>query len=698
MRQYPLVRLLIPFITGVITFEFTSFLSIQLIVALLSSTIFLFLLLVIFNSKIGFSKRWIRGVFISLMFYFSGFIYCSLYNYSLFKMPEWVKNSSHSYEVEIVEAPVLKNKTIKLIAEVKFNNDSLPITGSEKIMLYIPRDSISEKINYGDCLRIYAQFSEIPFPLNPYEFDYRQFLKRKGIRYQAYVPSYAWQKVSEKNGNIIQGEAYRIRNYFISIFESQGIETLEMGVITAILLGYDDNLDPELSKHYSGAGVTHILCVSGMHVGILYLMLNFFLGFLDKRKRGKIIKSIILLLVVWFYSFLTGMSPSVLRSAAMFTFVIVGQLFERQVSIYNSLLSSLIFLTLLNPNIIYDAGFQLSYLAVFSIVWLNKPLYDLWRPKYKLVDYVWQLASVSISAQILTTPIALFYFHQFPNYFLLANILISLLSTIIMYLGFAAIVFSFVPFLDSIINQLLVWSVKLMNFTVVSIHNLPGSVTSNIDVDFFMMILLYITLFFSLSFLLYKKKYLWWTSLALWILFFGYISIDKIKDANTSKITFYSIRGQSLIEVKYGNEAVYVMDSMLYNNNDLSKFQISAAQVRKRISKQVNLCFSDSLKYQDVRINIDNRSLITGDKSVLFIDKRMASKRLFIPKIEVDIAYVRLNPWIDIEELSKKIDAKVWVFDRSNSPRNIDRMTNDCERIGLKYTDLSKDGAFEIEL
>ncbi len=698
MRQYPLSRLLLPLLMGVVSSELFSPLNTVEIITTILTVVVVFILLLVFNSKIGYSLRWIKGMFVVVLFFFSGLIYGNLFNKSQFSLPNWVNNGYHSYEVEIIDAPIVKKKSIKLTATVHFNSDSIPIVGSEKLMLYIQRDSLSEQIRYGDCLKIYTQFSEIAAPLNPYEFDYRQFLRWKGIRYQAYVPSFAWQKTSAENGNVIQNAAYRVRNYFMSIFESQEMDVQEMGVITAILLGYDENLDPELAKHYSGAGVSHILSVSGMHVGVIYLFLNFLLGFLDKRKGGKLIKSILLLLLVWFYAFLTGLSPSVLRAATMFTFVIFGNIFDRHVSIYNSLLASLLFLIILNPNLLYGVGFQLSYLAVFSIVWLQKPIYNLWHPKNKPIDVVWQLASVSIAAQVLTTPICLYYFHQFPNYFMIANILIPFLSSVVMYLGIAVICFSFIPYLSTLLNQLLVWSLKFMNYMVVSIHQMPGSVSSNIDIDLISMILMYGCFIFTISFWLYRKKSVWWTSICLWLMFFSYLTFDKLIDQKVTEITFYSIRNQSMIEVKNGDKAISIMDSTLLANPDAATFFIAAAQVRNRISTNVRLCFSDTLNYSDDKMMITSDYLLAGNRSVLFIDKRMASKRLIIPNVNVDIAYIRSSPWIDMESLSRKIKANLWIFDQTNSPRNIERMIEDCKRLGLNYRDLRKDGAYELPI
>ncbi|NCA80169.1 MAG: ComEC family competence protein, partial [Sphingobacteriia bacterium] len=604
----------------------------------------------------------------------------------------------YTYEFEIVDAPVQKTKSIKIIAQIININDTNPYHYNEKVMLYLKRDSLSDKLQYGHRFYAGTKLSEVSASLNPHEFNYKSFLNRKGIRYQSYISSEFWSKSAETKGNILQHYALSIRNYFLKIFQSKEMDVHEMGVITAILLGYDEVLDPELAKHYTGAGVSHILCVSGMHVGILFLLLNLILGFLDKRKHGKVIKSIILLLFVWFYALITGLSPSVMRAATMFTFVIVGNGFKRNVSIYNSLLGSMMFLLLINPNVLFEVGFQLSYLAVFSIVWLQKPLYNVWRPKNKALDYFWQLISVSIAAQALTTPITLYYFHQFPNYFILSNIVTPVLSSVVMYLGIALISFSFIPFLSDLIATLLVWSIKLMNFLVISIHELPGSVSYHIDVDFISMILLYLAMFSLLLMLLMKQKKWLLPSLMLWILFFGYIIKDKWSEQNTQKLTFYAIRNQSLIELNIGGNCFQFCDSKTADNIQSLEFQTKTSHIRQGIIHKEVIVMNDSTTTVRKEFSLHPNYLVAGNKKILFINRQTYKSKIEYPEANVDIVYIHGNPWIDLEKLHQKIHAQIWLIDGTNSPRNIERLKEDAEKLGLNFHFLLQDGALEIRL
>lgn len=698
MRQYPLVRLLFPFIAGLIVASYFSFHSSLIVLGILFSLFFSSSLILLPSISKNYKFRWLSGIVIMISFLLAGIMYSELSKSHRFDLPNSIENQLNTYEFEIIDAPVQKTKSIKIIARIININDTNSFRYNEKVMLYLKRDSLSEKLQYGHRFFAGAKLMEVSDPLNPHEFNYKSFLNRKGIRFQSYISSEFWSKSSETKGNILQYYALSIRDYFLQIFQSKEMDVHEMGVITAILLGYDEVLDPELAKHYTGAGVSHILCVSGMHVGVLFLLLNLILGFLDKRKQGKIIKSIILLLFVWFYALITGMSPSVMRAATMFTFVIVGNGFKRNISVYNSLLGSMFFLLLINPTVLFDVGFQLSYLAVFSIVWLQKPLYNIWRPKNKALDYLWQLISVSIAAQALTTPITLYYFHQFPNYFILSNIVTPVLSSVVMYLGIALISLSFIPFLGDLIATLLVWSIKLMNFFVVSIHELPGSVSYPIDVDFVSMILLYLAMFSLLFMLLLKQKKWIMPSLMLWILFFGYIIKDKWSEQKTNKLTFYAIRNQSLIELNIGSNCYLFCESKTAENIESLEFQTKSSHIRQGINHEEVIVMNDSMSTVRKEFCLHPNYLVTGDKKIMFINRQTYKSKIEYPEASVDIVYIHENPWIDLEKLHQKINANIWLVDGTNSPRNIERLSEEAKKLGLNLHILTQDGALVINL
>ncbi|MCK4406529.1 MAG: ComEC family competence protein, partial [Bacteroidales bacterium] len=434
-HQFPFVRLITPFIFGIISaVSLGQEIHVPLFVL---GVLFIIILLIVFIPNIFFSfkYRWVFGLVIFALLYLSGFEltvqkFQKFKQLHVFQLPVEKRN----YIVDIIEPVSQKQNSYKVIAGIRSaETDDKWEYSRGTVILYFQKDSLSKEIRYGDRIVLNANFIETKPPQNPSEFNYKRYLENKGIYHQAYIKSGTWKVLSTENCNKLLTFALSIRNNFFKILERNNIRGNEFAVVSAILLGYDDKLDKELVKEYSGAGAMHILCVSGLHVGIIYLLLNSMLFFLKKFRYGNNIKAVVLILLIWFYAMLTGLSPSVLRASTMISFIIIGKSLNRQTNIYNSLAASAFLLLIINPFIITSVGFQLSYAAVIAIVMLQQPMYKLWIINNWLGDKMWAITTVSIAAQLGTFPIALLYFHQFPNYFIITNLIVIPLSGFIIY-------------------------------------------------------------------------------------------------------------------------------------------------------------------------------------------------------------------------------------------------------------------------
>jgi competence protein ComEC len=291
----------------------------------------------------------------------------------------------------------------------------------------------------------------------------------------------------------------------LNVYRKFKIQGDEFAVLAALTLGYTDALQPDLRKSYSATGAMHILSVSGLHVGVVYFVLMFLFGFLDKTQRLKVLKTILIMLILWAYAFLTGLSPAVIRATLMFTFVAIATCFERKSQIYNTIFMSAFFMLLVNPNSLFDIGFQLSYSAVLSIIFFQPMVSPLYTANNRVTRFVWEMFSVSVAAQLGTTPFTLYYFHQFPNYFLLTNLVAIPLSSVVIYLAMGLLMVSFIPYLSVVVAFLLKWSLWLLNFLIVGIQHLPYSL-SYISLDVRQLLVLFIAIF-CLSGYFYTKKY-----------------------------------------------------------------------------------------------------------------------------------------------------------------------------------------------
>ncbi len=280
----------------------------------------------------------------------------------------------------------------------------------------------------------------------------------------------------------------------LDIYTKLGIDGDEFGMLSALTLGYKDALAPELRESFSTTGAMHVLAVSGLHVGIIFVVFGFLFSFMDRWRLGKRLKPIVIIFLLWCYAFITGLSPSVLRSSVMFSCMVLSGVFGRKSNTYNNIFLSAFFLLFFNPNLLFDIGFQLSYSAVLAIVYFQPKIAGLIYVKNRWLRWAWELAAVSLAAQLGTAPFSVFYFHQFPNYFLLSNFVVIPAATLILYAAVALFVFSPVPYVNVAVAFVLKWILKIMYACIVWIEHLPYSL-SIVWIDGWQLLSLYAALF-----------------------------------------------------------------------------------------------------------------------------------------------------------------------------------------------------------
>ena len=330
----------------------------------------------------------------------------------------------------------------------------------------------------------------------------------------------------------------------------------------AILLGYDESLPAQVRNNYVAAGSMHILCVSGMHVGVIYLLASFLLNLFGKGKRRAIIKKVVLLLLIWFYALITGLSPSIMRSALMISFVIFGELIHRKGFTLNSIAASAFAILLVNPNNLFAMGFQLSYGAVIGIVLLQKPIYNLLFFKNKLLDRAWEITAVSLAAQVATMPFTVYYFNQFTPYFWLSNLLLTPLSFVVILTGMLLLTVSWVPWVNVAVGKLVWLSLHAMNWLVAGIEQLPllvkGLYMSDFQFALSLLLLLLLWLFVNL-----KRKRMMLEMLVVSVVFTLSMAWRSEKLAHQSHVIVYSLRNHTAISIVEG------FDQMLLCDEDL---------------------------------------------------------------------------------------------------------------------------------
>jgi len=503
LQRTPFLRLLLPFIVGILLYQYVELFRWSLFALFVLSCCLIILSFLIRTPKLQFHFRWLFGCGIFL------FMLTLAYVLSDKHENEKVFDHLHKkgiYRVELTAAPIEKANSYLCRVDLIHYFDSkawAPARGTAN--LYFQKDSAASKLLFGDRLFVEAEFVPPEKAQNPDGFDYAAYLKRQGIGATSFISSGSWQITDRNAAFSIQRAADKCRNYLLNVYRNFGIQGDEFAVLAALTLGYTDALDPDLRKSYSATGAMHILSVSGLHVGVVYLVLAFLLGFMNKNQQQKVFKTILITLLLWLYAFLTGLSPSVMRATLMFTFVAVALSFERKSQIYNTIFMSAFVMLIFNPHFLFDVGFQLSYSAVLSIIFFQPVVSVMYRANNKISRFIWDLFSVSIAAQLGTAPFTLYYFHQFPNYFLLTNLVAIPLSTIVIYLAMGLLMVSFIPYLSLAVAFLLKGSLWLLNFLIVWIQHLPYSL-SHISLDVSQMLFLFMAIF-CLSAYFYNKKF-----------------------------------------------------------------------------------------------------------------------------------------------------------------------------------------------
>lgn len=483
------------------------------------------------------------------------------------RIPRFAENKKQGFfKVELTRYPIEKQNSVLLYTNLLQYSDSTSCENIKgKAILYLQKDSNSLSLKSGDRLIIYTTLSLPEKTGNPDEFDFGRHLLRNGICGTGYASADRWKRISGADGFSLMRLAQQCRLKLLDISRKMNIDGNEFAIISALTLGYTDAISPELRDSFSVTGASHILSVSGLHVGIIYVMLGLMLGFLDKWKHTRKIKWIAVILFLWFYAFVTGLSPSVSRSVFMFSLFAVAKITDRQSSVYNNIFLSAFVLLIINPMWLFNVGFQLSYSALLAILYFQPKIAKWLVFKNRILTYCWELTSVSIAAQLGAAPLCLYYFHQFPNYFLLSNFVGVPLSGIIIYLDVALLITNSIPMIGSIVSWLLVTTTKLMYGGLQIIENLPF-VTTNIWIDSVQLILIYASVF-AIGLLMYKIKYkyflLFFVSA---ILFFGINIFRAVSDTNIDELVVFNSKRSVTV-----NMVNIRQNTVITNNVETSK-------------------------------------------------------------------------------------------------------------------------------
>jgi len=697
LAKLPFLRFLIPLILGILM---GYYLNIQPDIfirwLLISGVSILIILFVIFRFS-SYKYRWFFGVFVNIFFLVFGLMAVQIR--ILHEQKIGTLQNGHALYGDVLDAPVERRNSTKILMKVNGVEKGRKWSVADfRILVYLEKDSLAANLSPGDQLLIRAGISDFQKAGNPWEFDYARYMKDRGIYGTLYARSGNWEKLERESGFSILVFSSRIRSSLYNVL-AERLNGDELALCSALIFGERDYISDEVKDSFSRAGVMHVMAVSGLHVGIIYLMLFYLLFFLDGFKYGRIFRNVLIILLLWLYAMITGLTPSVLRATVMFSFIVLGQNLGRSKNVFNSLVLSAFFLLCMNPFYLRNVGFQLSYFAVTGIVFFYPKIYALIPSKYWLLNKIWMLLSLSFAAQLSTFPLVIYYFHQFPNLFLISNLFVIPFVSILIYLGFITLLFSFSAFLLNIFSFLLNIVSSILIGGIELVGNLKISVSSPLFLDIPEVAVLYLMIVFAGAFIVYKRNSQFFTFFTLLVIFTAYGLIRKVAISETHSLIVFNSSRLSLVQFTEGDFARVVTRYDSEENRTSIKYAMDGYWSKKGI-KNSKLYFLD----QDGSGTIEEGNFIIyrnffsfyGEEGY-FLELSQFSSNQNLKPFHTGLLILSGSGNVSAREIHKIVEAELVILDSSLPYYCSNRLKPELKMLGIPYFDVKEDGAFILE-
>lgn len=679
MHKIPFVRIAVSFAAGIVLHEFYQLhVAIFIVLAFVTLSVALITLL---PSLKNFAITYNQLIGLSMMVCFFSLAY--IYTYlSSPTMPKWSTEGEMVMQVKLLDAPQKREKSYRVEAEMigYIENDTFK-NSIGKVLLYFSKDIPCETWKPNDEISIAAKLNRIEGPKNPGEFDLATYNKRKGIYYRAFVQPHQIISHKEPNGWSFNRSKFFAKEYLLDISTQYFNSPSEKALSDALVLGYQDDLDEETVSRFSKSGTSHVLAVSGLHIGILWLLLDkVLLFFLNRYKWSRWLKFCIALSILWAYAFLTGMSPSVMRAAIMFSCFSFGEAMRQKNNSLNTLFISAFIQMLIEPMVLFNIGFQLSYAAVGSILIFYQPIRDAVYLRSKTGRLLWEMVALTLSAQILTTPISLYWFGQFPVWFIFSNLVLVPLSSLALILGLAAFVFAWVPHLSNLLFHLFAVSIKMMDSLAAFFAELPYALL-HFNMGMVDVILLY-ALIVGISVFLIHKKVIWFKFSIAAISCILCVSIFRQLTVNTDKQwVIYSLK-QGIVVRQFSSNEVLEYRS---ENVDRKTYSYSVKPSDKKFDVR-----------SQSNISEENGFIQLGNKKIVRLNKEHLNTQLSTP-ISCNWIILESFKFIDFDVLQQNFAFEKLLIGSGNSKKSKSFWKKECIKRKIPFYDLSESGALIVK-
>ncbi len=654
-KSVPLMRCVIAYILGVF---FAGYFQIyfNLILPLFILFSIISILIWIYRKRITEWVKTIYGFLVLVFLFLFGFhnIYLGREDFE----PNYFGNlwkGKQLASIQLLDIPKQGNSYLITRAKVLSVDKNSDVKG--EVYVLIKSQDFRHTFQVNDILDVSAQLAIPLLPTNPYQFDFKKYLFNKHLYHEIFI----------QKENLLNLRKDYLLNFYelIKSYRAQLIEWVkqfdfskeEFSVANSLLFGFTGDLTEDVYSSYSNTGVMHVLSVSGLHVGIIYIIINMLLQKIDASMTTRFRHFVVIFVILWLYAMLSGMSPSIVRSALMFSMLKFSESVNNRAGPFHTYFACLFAMLLYDAYYLFDVGFQLSFCAVYGILYFQ-PKFKSWfsiTKKYQVK--IMELISVTLAAQIATIPISLYYFHQFPNYFIITNAIIVPISSLVMVIGLVFVSFSAVPFLGQFLFYIFKYALFYMNALVKFFNSLPFSSTSGIYFDTWYFVLLCTAIVFLIFFLERRSMIALKLSLVCIMLIFASEFISKCFFAPKKLLTFYS-SNEGFVAEHYENGL-----STLYFEKSSSSYGTFERTFLKgnRIQNRINRV---DLTRVTISESIKSHFCSVGGKCILIIDSIFIKKYKFVKPIHVDLVYLKHFKKKNFLQLNEMVKTNAIILDK----------------------------------
>ncbi|WP_245617603.1 ComEC/Rec2 family competence protein [Siansivirga zeaxanthinifaciens] len=570
---------------------------------------------------------------------------------------------------EILKPGKYHNKYVAQI--IKINKQE----AQGKVLLNIVKDSTKNNIDVDNIYITKTDLKTINTPLNPSEFNYKDYLMIQYIYHQIYLSKQELFEASTKT-TTIYGWANQLRNHINKKLQKFKFNPDVTAIVNALILGQRQDISAAVYSDYNNAGAIHILAVSGLHVGIILLILNYLLKPLEYLTNGRFVKPFLLICFLWCFAIITGLSASVTRAVTMFSILTIALHLKRPTNTYNTIALSAFVLLLFKPLFLFDVGFQLSYVAVLGILIIDPILYKLWQTKYGVLDKLWHTLTITISAQLGILPISLFYFHQFPGLFFITNLVIIPFLGFILGFGILIIILASLNLLPAFVAQLFETIINVMNAFISWISQQTVFIIKDIPFNIWFLIASYLFITSAFRICLRRSGTNIMLVLVSIVSFQIAIIFTKLEQPNYQFIVFHKNRQTLLANIK---------NNTLFVASDLDSIKISENKTIKN--------FATDHFIKNISVDPLKKIHLLKKTKLLLVDSLgIYNVKSFKP----DYILLRQSPKINLNRLIDSINPKVIIADGSNYKSYLDYWETVCKKRKLPFHQTGKMGAYII--